>query len=68
MGSKFLASVTALIGGAAVFLSLIDAFGVNISADQSKAIEAVLGVLLIVAGVWFHPSVPVGPSDPGSPG
>jgi uncharacterized membrane protein YdcZ (DUF606 family) len=61
MKSKVFATLTALVGGAAVFLSLADAFGVNVSADQSKAIEAALGVLLIVAGIWFHPSTPVGP-------
>lgn len=64
MKGKIFATLTILIGGAATILAALDAFGVDITADQNKAIEAVLGVVLMIAGAWFHPDVPIGPSPP----
>jgi hypothetical protein len=58
--SKVLAAFTILVGGAAAIFSLLTAFGVSISPDQHTAIVAVAGLVLLVAGVWFHPDIPVG--------
>lgn len=58
--SKVMAALAIVVGGASSIFSLLTAFGVNISPDQHTAIVAVAGVALLVLGVWFHPSIPVG--------
>lgn len=66
MGTKVLATLTAIVGGIGVVYALLAAFGVNLDSDTQEAITGLLGLLLVVAGIWFHPSVPVGPSEPGA--
>ncbi len=59
-GAKLFSALTILVGGAGTILSALVAFGVDITPDQHTAIIAVGSLLLLVAGVWMHPSIPVG--------
>lgn len=61
---KVVAALGILVGGLAVVFELLVAFGVNISPDQQTAIAAVAGLALAVIGVWFHPAVAVGHTEP----
>lgn len=67
MTSKILATATAIVGSIAVVYSFLAAFGIEISQDQQDAITGVLGLLLVVAGIWLHPSTPVGDQPPPDP-
>jgi len=58
--SKVLASLTALIGAAGVIYALLAAFGVELSSAQQDSITGVTSLVLLVAGIWLHPSIPVG--------
>lgn len=60
MATKVLATITALIGAISVVYSLFTAFGLELSAAQQDAVTGALGLVLVVAGIWLHPSVPVG--------
>lgn len=60
MATKILAVLGVLVGGAGVVLSLLVAFGVNITPDQHTAIVAVASLLLTVVSAWLHPDIPVG--------
>src|SRR5438093_35507 len=60
MASKILASLTAVIGAVGVAYSLLAAFGVDLSRDQQDAITGALGIVLVVAGIWLHPDIPLG--------
>jgi len=60
MGTKVLAVLSVIVGGLGVILTAAVAFGVNITPDQHTAIVGLGSLLLVVAGAWLHPSVPVG--------
>lgn len=64
MTTKILATLTAIVGGIAVVYSVLGAFGIEVSQDQQDAVSGLLGLILIVAGIWLHPSVPVGVQTP----
>jgi len=63
MGAKILATWTVIVGAAGVFYALLAAFGVELSQSQQDAVTGVLGLTLVIAGIWLHPSVPIGPTD-----
>ena len=67
MTAKVLATLTAVVGGVSVFYSLSEAAGYGIPATLQDAITGFLGLLLIVAGIWLHPSTPVGEQAPPGP-
>lgn len=58
--TKLLAALGIIVGGADAVFALLVAFGVNITPDQHTALVSVGGLLLLVLGVWFHPSLPGG--------
>lgn len=60
MTTKVLATLTALIGAVSVFYSLSAAFGWELTQNQQDAVTGVLGLVLVVAGIWLHPDVPLG--------
>lgn len=62
--SKLLAALGIIIGGADAVFAVLTAFGVNITPDQHTALVAVAGLALLVLGVFFHPSIPVGNKAP----
>ena len=66
--NKTVAALGIVVGGLASIFELLVAFGVNINPDQQTAIAAVAGLALVVLGVWFHPNVPIGPSQPSDVG
>ena len=66
MTAKILATLTAIVGGIAVFYSVLTAFGVEITQDQQDAITGVAGLVLVVAGIWLHPSTTFGDDKPPS--
>lgn len=59
--TKLFAALGIIVGGLDAILQLGVAFGVHVTPDQHTAIGSVAGLLLLVLGVWFHPSTPVGP-------
>lgn len=60
MANKVLATLTVLVGGLGSVLGLLAAFGVDLSKAQDEAIIGVAGLVLLVLGSWFHPSIPLG--------
>lgn len=58
-----MAALGIIIGALSAVFELMSAFGVNVTQTQQTAIAAVAGVVLLVLGVWFHPSTPIGPSS-----
>lgn len=62
--TKVLAALGIIVGGFGTVVAVLVAFGVNVTPDQHTALESAAGLLLLVLGVWFHPSVPVGKSGP----
>ena len=58
MTPKIVALVGVIVGGITIILQLLNTFGVDITADQQKAIASVAGLVLTAVGVWFHPSLP----------
>ena len=61
--SKILASLTALVGGIAAVYALLTAVGVEVSQPLQDGITGVLGLVLVIAGLWLHPGVPVGVTE-----
>jgi uncharacterized membrane protein len=57
---KLVANVTLLLAALGALLTLLIAFGVQISPDQHTAIVGFASAALAVLGVWFHPDIPVG--------
>lgn len=57
--ARILAVLSVLVGGAGVVLSLLIAFGVNITPDQHTAIIAAASLLLLVVGAVLHPDIPI---------
>lgn len=62
--AKVLAALGVLVGGLGAVVELLVAFGVNITQPEQNAIGRVGSLALLVLGVWFHPSIPVGKTDP----
>lgn len=58
--SKLLANATLLTGAVTAVLTLLVAFGVNISPDQHTAILGAVAVVVSIIGALAHPSIPVG--------
>jgi uridylate kinase len=53
--------IAIVVGGLSVIDDFLAAFGIyDLSDAQNGALGAVAGLVLLVVGVWFHPSVPVG--------
>lgn len=67
MNNKILATLTAVVGGISVIYSLLTAFGIELSSAQQDSITGILGLVLLIAGIWFHPSVPIGPTETPKP-
>lgn len=65
VGSKILASLAAVVGGIQVVYVFLLAVGVDMSQQLQDATTGLLGLVLIVAGIWFHPSTPIGPASGG---
>lgn len=61
--TKALAALGIIVGGLGAILELLVAFGVNVSQPEQNAIGRVAALVLVVLGVWFHPSIPVGKTD-----
>lgn len=57
---KVLPTLTIIVGGLGAIYGLLAAFGVELSAAQIAALNGVAGLVLAIAGVWFHPDIPVG--------
>lgn len=66
MTAKILATLTAVVGGVSVFYALSAAAGYEVSSQLQDAITGLLGLVLIVAGIWLHPSTSVGVQAPPS--
>jgi hypothetical protein len=64
MAARIGATLSIIAGGFASIMQLLVAFGVNISPDQHTAIGAVVGLMLLVSGVWLHPDIPIGIEKP----
>lgn len=67
-----LSALGILIGGLGTILSLLVAFGVDITPDQHTAILAVGSLLLLIVSVFLAPYVPLGttaekPDEPPKP-
>ena len=58
--NKVLATLTVFVGGLGSVLGLLAAFSVDLSKAQDESIIGVAGLALLVAGAWYHPSIPVG--------
>ena len=67
MSARILGVLGILVGGAGAILSLLVAFGVDISPDQHEAILAFLSLLMLALGAWVHPDVPVGTTESKPP-
>lgn len=63
MAAKVLASLTTLVGAISVLYALLAAFGIEFTKNQQDALTGSLGLVLVLAGIWLHPSIPVGPHE-----
>lgn len=62
--NALLASTSAISGLVVAILTVATAFGAHITPDQHTAIEGLIAALLVIVGLWFHPSVPGGATKP----
>lgn len=58
--TKIVSAIAIVVGGLSVIFDLLAAFGVDLSDAQQGALGGVASLALLVLGVWFHPSIPVG--------
>ena len=63
MTQKLMATLTAVVGSLGVLVAVLAAFGINLSQDQIEALVGVGGLIVTVAGIWLHPSIPIGVSE-----
>lgn len=61
--TKLFAALGIIVGGLDTILQLAVAFGAHVTPDQHTAIASASGLLLLVLGVWLHPSIPVGNTE-----
>lgn len=60
--SKLAANSTLVVALVQAVIILAVEFGWDLTANQQGAIIGVTTAVLAVIGLWFHPSVPVGPT------
>ena len=59
--TKVLAALGIIVGSISVLDDFLSAFGIyDLTDAQNGALAGLAGLLLLVLGLWFHPSVPVG--------
>jgi hypothetical protein len=58
--ARILGVLSVIVGGLGSILSLLIAFGVDVTPDQHTAIVAAGSLLLLIVGAMLHPDVPVG--------
>lgn len=58
-----MATLTAVVGSLGVLVAVLAAFGITLTQEQLEALAGLGGLIVTVAGIWLHPSVPVGPSE-----
>jgi hypothetical protein len=61
--SKVMAALGIVVGGLGAIIGLLEAAGVNVSEELELSIAKVCALVLLVLGVFFHPSTPVGPKS-----
>ncbi len=64
MSARFVTIVGILVGGIAVILQALTAFGLDLTSDQQTAISAVAGLVLLIVSALFSPDVPVKTPSP----
>ncbi len=62
--SRLAANSTLFVALVQAIIVLAVVFGWNLSDEQQAAIIGVTTAVLAVIGLYFHPSVPVGPTEP----
>jgi len=63
--SKVLAAIGIVIGSLSIIDDFLVAFNIyDLSDAQTGALGSLGGFLLLILGVWFHPSIPVGAEPP----
>ncbi len=61
--TKLAANSTIILALVTATITLLAAFGVEVTSAQQDAIMGVVAALLLLLGVYFHPSIPVGNQD-----
>jgi hypothetical protein len=64
VSARFVTIVGILVGGIAVILQALTAFGLDLSADQQTAIASVAGLVLLIVSALFNPDVPIDAPKP----
>lgn len=54
--AKLFAALGILVGAAETLIQVAVAFGAHITPDQHTAIGSVAGLVLLILGLWFHPT------------
>jgi hypothetical protein len=65
--ARILGVLSVVVGGLGTLLSLLIAFGVDVTPDQHTAIVAAGSLLLLIVGAVLHPDVPIGPTKDTPP-
>lgn len=60
--NKILAALSIAVGGLGVICEALVAFGVNVTQPEQNAAGRLGSLLLLILGVWSHPSIPIGPT------